>query len=155
MHARYYDGAVGKFLSVDPGRSWDAKQPQSWNRYAYANNNPMKCIDPNGEAAASFTGFILHNSDSATRKLGEALDKSGDVGRSRVFDSENYHDAAEFLIREYARNPALQVLLVRTLKRNRQRRGRTLRARNLTSCPRMTRTKQPQSGTVFPTIRFS
>jgi RHS repeat-associated protein len=48
MQARYYDPAVGRFLSADP------KAPASgnafnFNRYAYANNNPIKNLDPNGK----------------------------------------------------------------------------------------------------------
>jgi RHS repeat-associated protein len=47
--ARYYSGAHGRFTSPDPllnsGRPW---QPQSWNRYAYTLNNPLKFVDPTG-----------------------------------------------------------------------------------------------------------
>ncbi|MEO8380734.1 MAG: RHS repeat-associated core domain-containing protein [Acidobacteriota bacterium] len=52
MHARYYDPNLGRFLSVDPViSSADPQFPQSWNRYAYALNNPLKYIDPTGENA--------------------------------------------------------------------------------------------------------
>jgi uncharacterized protein RhaS with RHS repeats len=48
MHARYYNPTAGRFLSPDP---LDGSQrfPQSWNRYAYARNNPLKYIDPTGQ----------------------------------------------------------------------------------------------------------
>ena len=49
MHARYYDPAVGRFLSPDP--TWDSadsSKPQSWNRYAYVRNNPANSVDPDG-----------------------------------------------------------------------------------------------------------
>jgi RHS repeat-associated protein len=50
MHARYYWPIFGRFLSVDPSRRGaNPKLPQSWNRYAYVLNNPLKLIDPNGE----------------------------------------------------------------------------------------------------------
>ena len=50
MHARYYyrGGAAGKFMSVDPIKDWDPKQPQSWNLYSYVRNNPINMIDPDG-----------------------------------------------------------------------------------------------------------
>ncbi len=48
MHARYYDPYLGRFLSVDPVRSAKLGIPQSWNRYAYARNNPLKFVDPDG-----------------------------------------------------------------------------------------------------------
>jgi RHS repeat-associated protein len=47
--ARYFTGAQGRFTSPDPllnsGRPW---KPQSWNRYAYALNNPLRYTDPTG-----------------------------------------------------------------------------------------------------------
>lgn len=50
MHARYYDVGAGRFLSVDPG-GWDKRRPQSWNRYTYAENNPVLKVDPDGRQA--------------------------------------------------------------------------------------------------------
>jgi hypothetical protein len=47
MHARYYNGNLGRFLSVDPVLG-DRYQPQTWNRYAYAENNPIRLTDPTG-----------------------------------------------------------------------------------------------------------
>ncbi len=46
-HARTEDFGLGRFLSVDKvgGR---ISNPQSWNRYAYALNNPLKFVDANG-----------------------------------------------------------------------------------------------------------
>jgi RHS repeat-associated protein len=49
MHARYYNPNWGRFLSVDPGRDWDPKQPQSWNMYAYVRNNPINKVDLTGK----------------------------------------------------------------------------------------------------------
>jgi hypothetical protein len=51
MHARYCSPFAGRFLSVDrSGRSIRYGRPQSWNRYSYVLNNPLKYIDPFGEA---------------------------------------------------------------------------------------------------------
>lgn len=67
--ARYYASAAGRFTSVDPYNivieteitaTTDPERaqneftnylsrPQSWNRYAYVINNPLKYIDPTGE----------------------------------------------------------------------------------------------------------
>jgi RHS repeat-associated protein len=54
MHARYYDPNVGRFLSVDPVMDIERalKTPQLWNRYAYALNNPINRIDPDGKTDA-------------------------------------------------------------------------------------------------------
>lgn len=45
--ARYYDPALGRFLSIDPV-GFQASNPQSFNRYAYVNNNPTTYVDPDG-----------------------------------------------------------------------------------------------------------
>jgi RHS repeat-associated protein len=47
MHARNYDPGRGRFLSVDPILG-DPRAPQTWNRYTYANNNPINLTDPTG-----------------------------------------------------------------------------------------------------------
>ena len=47
--ARYMSSAQGRFTSVDPlMASSHTSNPQSWNRYAYALNNPLRFVDPNG-----------------------------------------------------------------------------------------------------------
>ena len=49
FEARYYDGGLGRFTSVDPViPAWARTRPQGWNRYAYALNNPLKFVDPSG-----------------------------------------------------------------------------------------------------------
>ncbi|WP_444665205.1 RHS repeat domain-containing protein [Cellulomonas sp. CW35] len=44
--ARYYDEHTGRFISLDP--LLDLSDPQQWNGYAYANNNPTTWDDPSG-----------------------------------------------------------------------------------------------------------
>jgi hypothetical protein len=46
LGARYYDPAIGRFLSVDP--IMDLTDPEQWNGYAYANSNPVTHSDPTG-----------------------------------------------------------------------------------------------------------
>lgn len=47
--ARYYSSPQGRFVSVDPlGASAHASQPQTWNRYSYVLNNPMRHTDSTG-----------------------------------------------------------------------------------------------------------
>jgi RHS repeat-associated protein len=48
MHARYYSPVVGRFLSVDPSRSFTIFGPQSFNLYTYVGNNPVGYVDPLG-----------------------------------------------------------------------------------------------------------
>jgi RHS repeat-associated protein len=48
MHARYYNPNIARLLSSDLGKP-DARTPQSWNRFAYVQGNPLKYVDPEGE----------------------------------------------------------------------------------------------------------
>ena len=54
MHARSTVAQWGRFLSVD-AHPCDPHCPQSWNRYAYARNNPLKFVDPDGKEEITFT----------------------------------------------------------------------------------------------------
>jgi len=48
--ARWYDPNIGRFMAIDPV-GVDEGNIHSFNRYAYANNNPYKYVDPDGRAA--------------------------------------------------------------------------------------------------------
>ncbi len=56
--ARYYDPAVGRFMGVDP-KGFDEANIQSFNRYAYGNNNPYRFVDPDGQAAQAVVGAVV------------------------------------------------------------------------------------------------
>jgi RHS repeat-associated protein len=51
--ARDYRAAIGRFQTVDPLLPVDRalRDPQQWNRYAYARNNPLTHTDPDGRSA--------------------------------------------------------------------------------------------------------
>jgi RHS repeat-associated protein len=55
--ARYYDPVIGRFISTDPV-AFTEKNPHSFNRYSYANNNPYKYVDPDGRAGQ----LVIHSS---------------------------------------------------------------------------------------------
>jgi len=56
LRNRYYDPEIGRFVSADPslGKLTD---PQSFNPYAYANNNPINFIDPLGLRSAKACAY--------------------------------------------------------------------------------------------------
>lgn len=68
MHARFYNPQTGRFLGTDRfdvlslqfGEEEDVRRfreylgtPQSWNRYGYVKNSPLRYVDPDGEEAVS------------------------------------------------------------------------------------------------------
>jgi RHS repeat-associated protein len=79
---RKYDPAAGRWLSPDP-YGWNAvslNDPQSLNRYAYVENQPMSATDPNGLILCMGTGGV---SD------GDAFDSGTDscpAGSSAIVD---------------------------------------------------------------------
>ena len=50
MNARWYDSSIGRFISADTIVP-DPTNPQSFNRYSYVRNNPVKLTDPTGHCA--------------------------------------------------------------------------------------------------------
>ena len=56
--ARYYGSALGRMTSPDPhsGTMLHVINPQRWNMYAYAMNNPLSYVDPDGRDAIA-VGF--------------------------------------------------------------------------------------------------
>jgi len=55
--ARWYDPTIGRFLAMDPV-GFDPGNIQSFNRYAYANDNPYKYLDPDGNSPLDIGFFI-------------------------------------------------------------------------------------------------
>ncbi|WP_192483296.1 MULTISPECIES: RHS repeat domain-containing protein [Cysteiniphilum] len=61
MNARYYDPEIGRFISYDPA-GIDPSSPLTFNRYAYAANNPYTYIDPTGMFSwGGLWNGIVHN----------------------------------------------------------------------------------------------
>lgn len=48
----------GRFLSPDVLQG-KLEDPQTWNRYAYARNNPLKYVDPDGKAFDTFVDAVF------------------------------------------------------------------------------------------------
>ncbi len=76
--ARYYDPVTGRFAGMDP-EPVDATDVHSFNRYAFANNNPYKYVDPDGHSPidVAFLAWDLG-------KLGIAIYKGEGVGSAAI-----------------------------------------------------------------------
>ena len=72
--ARFYDPALGRFLSEDP----IGFESGSSNLYAYANNTPYNYVDPSGNAAAVSYGTFTKKIAKRARKFGKKVGKQID-----------------------------------------------------------------------------
>jgi RHS repeat-associated protein len=62
--ARYYGSNIARFTTVDPASTIreNILDPQRWNKYAYALNNPLRYVDPDGRDAI----WVQHKDGTAT-----------------------------------------------------------------------------------------
>ena len=69
MQQRYYDPAIGRFLSVDPVTAL-SDPVGMFNRYKYAANNPYRFTDPDGRQERAYgaaVGLMLRDKPEAMR----------------------------------------------------------------------------------------
>lgn len=72
--ARYYDHNIGRWISMDPASRDNPNQflrdPQQFNTYSYARNNPLVLFDPTGEKVAEFQPYF---SSGGSYAIGDLL----------------------------------------------------------------------------------
>ncbi|GAA2774503.1 polymorphic toxin-type HINT domain-containing protein [Streptomyces showdoensis] len=86
LGARQYDPATGRFLSVDP--IFSDGDPQSWNSYAYADNNPVDQSDSSGTCIPADDGSGRCMSAAAWQRYYEKEDSgSGGTGGGSPTDT--------------------------------------------------------------------
>ncbi|MBX9604460.1 MAG: hypothetical protein K2X35_25900 [Bryobacteraceae bacterium] len=65
--ARYMSAAQGRFASPDEfTKDSNVADPQSWNKFAYARNNPLRYVDPTGERAEVSTTCTTNQQNQTT-----------------------------------------------------------------------------------------
>ena len=87
MFARFYGPQnLFRFLSVDPSAdSLEIGSPQTWNRYAYALNNPIILVDPDGRDV-----IVMGTTDPAVRREAERLVSTDTI--QRLFGPDSGRD---------------------------------------------------------------
>jgi len=79
-NARYYDPTIGRFISADIYVQ-DYTNPQTLNRYAYCQNNPLKYTDPSGWWTFGISINIMCGFGAGVNlSIGLFFDGKGDVG---------------------------------------------------------------------------
>lgn len=103
--ARYYSNIQGRFTSVDPESAGsDPEDPQSWNSYGYARNNPVLLTDPDGRKyKVCHSGESVDYSDEdfwriqrAGRKDGYSFTGDGDFFESGAINDSSGHTVATY-----------------------------------------------------------
>jgi RHS repeat-associated protein len=92
--ARYYDPALGKFLSVDP----HAGSYPSLSSYHYVGNNPLNYVDPTGMDTTSAMEYDLEETvvwgdrwtDADERKYQRSMGSSDNLSRNGIDDGVEY-----------------------------------------------------------------
>ncbi len=90
--ARYYDPAIGRFLSPDTVLP-SLTDAQTLNRYSYVRNNPIVYVDPTGHfldfigdvvrAVENSVQYVANAIDRAANWVGNAADEAGDfIGKA-------------------------------------------------------------------------
>jgi RHS repeat-associated protein len=99
LNARYYDPALGTFISGDP--SSPLSRGVGINRYAYAGNNPIFYSDPTGLWADDDFSKNGHNDPGADGRYGSSRDAGrgatgdrGDSATNAIRDPLDYGTAA-------------------------------------------------------------
>ena len=80
MQARYYDPVLGRFMAIDP-MNVNPEASMTFNRYAYANNNPYKYVDPDGQVGKliNYVGKVVKHKGNPVKAGKEWI---GDVADS-------------------------------------------------------------------------
>lgn len=92
MQQRYYDPSIGRFLSIDPLDA-NPESPKTFNRYAYANNNPYKYVDPDGRAAI-VVGLLIIGAGVEAYDLYQAYKEGGVSGLAQQAATDAVMSAA-------------------------------------------------------------
>ncbi len=73
---RYFSGAQGRFTSADiPLAGQRPSDPQTWNLFAYASNNPLSRLDPTGRNWFNINGQWTWYNGSDVNNNGDACKK--------------------------------------------------------------------------------
>ncbi len=97
MQQRHYDPVIGRFMSNDPV-GFTTSNTMMFNRYAYANNNPYRFIDPDGREGKDNNDWDLagvnppsnYYNPAAAATVGEGFSATSDAVDDEATDPFTY-----------------------------------------------------------------
>jgi len=94
--ARYYASSMGRFMSPDPSQLAfaDPTNPQSFNLYSYAVNNPLKFADPTGLWHCVWNSATGDQDDTHENGGASEQDCSGQGGAWTIDDGDALPDSS-------------------------------------------------------------
>jgi RHS repeat-associated protein len=139
FEARYYSSGLGRFMRPDPQNAGASpEEPQSWNAYAYAGNNPLNNTDPdglnylvceaNGKNCADLNQKQYDEYLSSLKGTNTTVDSTGliqnqnpngsftTIGQATYYDEKNADAAAhiagsQLVINEFVKQVAINVTI--------------------------------------------
>ena len=88
MIARYFSPFEGRFMTPDVGSRPESnlEVPERWNRYLYSRNNPIRYLDPDGNAEVD---FHIHKASSSQSRSDIGSSFRGAIAKTspQVFNS--------------------------------------------------------------------
>jgi len=88
--ARYYSSTLGRFTGADPIFISDQQvaNPQLWNLYSYAANNPLRFIDPTGMTSVQLGEESEKQKEQKVKELEEQKKKAQTKEEKKAIDKE-------------------------------------------------------------------
>lgn len=90
--ARYYGSVLGRMTSPDSGVDQHPEDPQSWNLYTYARNNPLLYVDPTGQYVCG-SGVTKEMCDNFQKQLDAAQEGANNLKKQYGANSTQYKEA--------------------------------------------------------------
>ena len=92
--ARWYDPVLGRFTGIDPV-GFQEGNIHSFNRYAYANNNPYRFVDPDGRETNPVSGRnFIKDSQLRTNSSNPRVGKQGYTRTSNNWN-KGFHNGVD------------------------------------------------------------